>query len=68
MRLLPRRNKAEKPADGTMSLMEHLYELRKRLGLAVLGIFLGGIVGFVWYTVGIPAWHIPKLGDLLIRP
>ena len=48
--------------------MEHLFELRKRLGLAVLGILLGGIVGFIWYTVGIPALHIRPLGDLLIEP
>lgn len=65
---LLRRRRAERVTDGTMSLMEHLFELRKRLGLAVLGILLGGIVGFIWYTVGIPRWGIPPLGELLIRP
>ena len=65
---LLRRNRSERVTDGTMSLMEHLYELRKRLGLAVLGILLGGIVGFIWYTVGIPSWHIKPLGEILIRP
>jgi sec-independent protein translocase protein TatC len=66
--LLRRRKKDEPTADGTMSLMEHLYELRKRLGWAALGLFLGTVVGFVWYTVSIPALHIPNLGDILTGP
>ncbi len=65
---LRRRKKDESKPDGTMSLMEHLYELRKRIGWAALGLFLGTIVGFVWYTVSIPALHIPNLGDILTGP
>ena len=66
MRLLPRREK--KSADGTMSLMEHLYELRRRLVYATLAIVLGTIIGFVWFTVAIPALHIPSLSAILINP
>jgi sec-independent protein translocase protein TatC len=51
-----------------MSLMEHLYELRRRLFVAVLGIFLGSVIGFVWYANGIPAIGIPSLGDILLAP
>lgn len=48
--------------------MEHLYELRRRLFLAVLAIVLGSVVGFIWFSVGIPALGIKPLGDLLIAP
>ncbi len=66
--MLLRRHKKDEPKDGTMSLMEHLYELRKRLFWAALGLFLGTVIGFVWYTLAIPALHIPNLGDILTRP
>ena len=55
---LRRRKKADRPTDGTMTLMEHLYELRHRLFLAVLGIFLGTVIGFIWFANGIPAMGI----------
>jgi sec-independent protein translocase protein TatC len=64
---LGRKTDEPKP-DGTMSLMEHLYELRRRLFWAALGLVLGTIVGFVWYTVAIPSLHIPNLGDILTGP
>jgi sec-independent protein translocase protein TatC len=51
-----------------MTLMEHLYELRHRLFLAVLAVFLGAVVGFIWYSVGIPAIHLPTLGHILMEP
>ena len=66
--MLLRKKKDEPQPDGTMSLMEHLYELRKRLGWAALGLVLGTLVGFIWYTVAIPALHIPNLGDILTGP
>lgn len=66
--MLLRRNKSDEPRDGTMSLMEHLYELRKRMFWAALGLVLGTIVGFVWYTVAIPSLHIANLGDILTGP
>lgn len=48
--------------------MAHLYELRHRMFLAVLAIFLGAVVGFVWFSIGVPALHIKPLGELLIAP
>lgn len=53
--------------DGSMTLMEHLYELRNRLFVAVLAIVLGGILGFMWWGVS-PFGLIPSLQDLLTRP
>ncbi|SDP32533.1 sec-independent protein translocase protein TatC [Nakamurella panacisegetis] len=66
--MLLRRKKDEPKPDGTMSLMEHLYELRKRLFWAAVGLFLGTLVGFIWYTVAIPSLHIANLGDILTGP
>ncbi len=68
MALLSRRRNAERNADGTMSLMEHLYELRRRLFFAVLFMLMGTVVGFIWYTVGIPAIHLQPLNKILIQP
>ena len=65
---LLRRTKADRPTDGTMTLMEHLYELRHRLFLAVLGIFLGTVIGFIWFANGIPSIGLRSLGDILIEP
>lgn len=63
-----RRRKTARPKDGAMTLMAHLYELRRRMFFAVLAILLGTIVGFIWFTVEIPALRIRSLGDLLIAP
>jgi sec-independent protein translocase protein TatC len=49
-----------------MTLMEHLYELRYRLGMALLGVAVGAIFGFIWF--GLEIGPIPSLGDLLIGP
>lgn len=38
----------ERAADGSMTLIEHIRELRKRLFLASLGIVAGLIVGFIF--------------------
>ncbi len=51
-----------------MSLMEHLYELRKRLFYAVLGIGIGTVIGFIWFGHGIPAIGLPSLSDILTGP
>ncbi|MEO5832865.1 MAG: twin-arginine translocase subunit TatC [Nakamurella sp.] len=61
-----RRTKVERSADGSMSLMEHLYELRKRLMWAVIFIVLGTILGFIWFDKSVGP--IPSLGTLLIEP
>jgi sec-independent protein translocase protein TatC len=52
--------------DGTMSLRDHLYELKHRLGLAILGLLVGCIAGFLWFQ-----WRIgpiPSLGKLMTDP
>ncbi len=61
-----RRRKIERPADGAMSLMEHLYELRKRLTWAVIFIVSGTVLGFIWFDNGF--FGGPSLGKLLIDP
>lgn len=52
--------------DGTMTLRDHIYELRHRLGLALLFIALGAVIGFLWFQTRVGV--IPSLGDLLTRP
>ncbi|MGH3843891.1 MAG: twin-arginine translocase subunit TatC [Pseudonocardiaceae bacterium] len=49
-----------------MTLMEHLYELRNRLFVALCAIALGGILGFTWW--GVAPFGFPSLGDLITRP
>lgn len=49
-----------------MSLKEHLYELRYRLGLALLFIAVGGIFGFIWF--GTRIGPVVSLGDLVTAP
>jgi sec-independent protein translocase protein TatC len=60
-----RRSRRVNP-DGTMSLIEHLYELRHRIALAALAIILGSILGFLWFTVTVGP--IPSLGTLMTSP
>ncbi|MET0865138.1 MAG: twin-arginine translocase subunit TatC, partial [Nakamurella sp.] len=60
--------RADKTGDATMPLMEHLFELRRRLFFAVLGILGGTIIGFIWFGHGIPAIGLPKLSEILTGP
>ncbi|MGW4057083.1 twin-arginine translocase subunit TatC [Amycolatopsis sp. NPDC004747] len=52
--------------DGTMTLIEHIYEFRRRLGFALLAVVIGGILGFIWF--GTKIGPIPSLGDLVKDP
>ncbi|MFC4942379.1 twin-arginine translocase subunit TatC [Pseudonocardia sp. GCM10023141] len=52
--------------DGTMSLIDHLYELRNRLAIALIGIAVTTVVGYVWFAT--PLFGAPSLGDLLKQP
>lgn len=52
--------------DGTMTLRDHLYELKHRLGLALLALLVGTILGFLWFQWWVGP--IPSLGKLLTDP
>lgn len=60
-----RRGRRHNP-DGTMSLVEHLYELRDRLGIAIVAVVIGGVFGFWWFSNTLFA--LPSLGDLITGP
>ena len=49
-----------------MTLRDHIYELRHRLGLAMLFIMLGAVFGFIWFSTRIGP--IKSLGDILTGP
>ncbi|RAV33382.1 twin-arginine translocase subunit TatC, partial [Corynebacterium heidelbergense] len=61
-----RSHRAPKNADGTMTLVQHIQELRRRLLVALAAILLGTIVGYLWY--GTRVGPIPSLGDILKAP
>ncbi|WP_344412384.1 twin-arginine translocase subunit TatC [Pseudonocardia ailaonensis] len=49
-----------------MPLVEHLYELRNRLGIALIAIVVTTIVGYIWYDANF--FGAPSLGQLLKEP
>ena len=49
-----------------MTLVEHLYELRNRLAIALVAIAITTVVGYIWYGMGF--FGLPSLGDLLKEP
>jgi sec-independent protein translocase protein TatC len=49
-----------------MTLIEHIYEFRRRLGYALLAIVAGGIFGFIWFQT--PLGPIPSLGEIVNGP
>lgn len=65
-RLRSKRRRRPRNPDGTMPLIEHIYELRKRLLIAVAAIVVGLGFGFFWY--GSSLGPIPSLGEILTGP
>jgi sec-independent protein translocase protein TatC len=49
-----------------MSLVEHLYELRGRLTVALVAIVITTIFGYIWFEV--PLFGVPSLGEVLKAP
>ncbi|WP_091676447.1 twin-arginine translocase subunit TatC [Amycolatopsis marina] len=60
-----RRSRRYNP-DGTMTLIEHVYEFRRRLAYGLLSVVLGGIVGFIWFEISVG--RLPSLGTLMTGP
>lgn len=52
--------------DGTMSLRDHLYDLRHRLTLALLFLTVGAIFGYIWWSW--PIWPGGSLSAIMIKP
>lgn len=52
--------------DGTMTLLEHVYEFRRRITYATLAIVIGGIFGFIWFEQSFGV--VPSLGNLIRGP
>jgi sec-independent protein translocase protein TatC len=49
-----------------MTLVEHIYELRFRLAMALIALAAGALLGFLWFGKGVGP--IPALGEIVTSP
>lgn len=52
--------------DGTMTLVEHLKELRRRVIISVIWLVIATIIGFIWYQSEL--FGLKSLGEILRGP
>ncbi|WP_260446760.1 twin-arginine translocase subunit TatC [Corynebacterium bovis] len=61
---LPRRRK--RSPDGTMSLVEHVKEFRRRLLISLAALAVGTVLGYIWYSTRVGP--VPSLAEILTAP